>query len=350
MRKHYIDNLRWMVILLLIPYHAAMAWNVWGEPNYIYFEGNAVISSIVVFLSPYFMPLMFLLAGISTKFSLQKRTVRQYILERLKKLLVPFASGTIFMMPLMTYLANKFNYGYTGNVFPHYTVFFTRFTDLTGADGGFSVGQFWFILYLFFISLIALGIILLQRKMIPQKNIALSLALICLLGLPLPFFGDLLSIGGKSLAEYTYIFLIGFYIFSNDCVIGKIEKRKWVFLAVGVSASVLNVYMFIYSNMQAPFLNTIAKYVSEWFMMLSLLGIGKRHLNFSGKISKYLSKQSYAFYIFHFIWVVWFQYLLFPVYSGNTSLLYILPVLLSYGATWLCCEICSRVHFFSFLS
>ena len=170
MRKHYIDNLRWMVILLLIPYHAAMAWNVWGEPNYIYFEGNAVISSIVVFLSPYFMPLMFLLAGISTKFSLQKRTVRQYILERLKKLLVPFASGTIFMMPLMTYLANKFNYGYTGNVFQHYTVFFTRFTDLTGADGGFSVGQFWFILYLFFISLIALGIILLQRKMIPPKK------------------------------------------------------------------------------------------------------------------------------------------------------------------------------------
>lgn len=36
MRKHYIDNLRWITILLLIPYHAAMAWNVWGEPNYIF--------------------------------------------------------------------------------------------------------------------------------------------------------------------------------------------------------------------------------------------------------------------------------------------------------------------------
>lgn len=63
MRKYYVDNIRWIIILLLVPYHAAMAWNVWGEPNYIYFEGNKIISSIVVFFSPYFMPLMFFIAA-----------------------------------------------------------------------------------------------------------------------------------------------------------------------------------------------------------------------------------------------------------------------------------------------
>lgn len=117
MRKHYIDNLRWIIILLLIPYHAAMTWNVWGEPNYIYFESNKIISSIVVFLNPYFMPSLFLLAGISTKFSLQKRTVKQYLSERVKKLLVPFISGTLLLMPVMTYIADKFNFGYDGNYF-----------------------------------------------------------------------------------------------------------------------------------------------------------------------------------------------------------------------------------------
>lgn len=29
-RKNFIDNLRWMCILLLIPYHAAIAYNFWG--------------------------------------------------------------------------------------------------------------------------------------------------------------------------------------------------------------------------------------------------------------------------------------------------------------------------------
>ena len=88
MRNNYIDNLRWILLLILIPYHTSQAWNTWDEPNYIIFEGNRLISSIIVFFSPYFMPLLFLLAGISTKY-----------------------------------------------------------TDLTGADGGFSVGQFCFFCY-----------------------------------------------------------------------------------------------------------------------------------------------------------------------------------------------------------
>lgn len=346
MRKNYIDNLRWIIIFLLIPYHAAMAWNVWGEPNYIYFETNSIISSFIVFLSPYFMPLMFLIAGISTKFSLQKRTFGQYVMERFKKLMIPFVFGTILIIPLMTYIADKFNYGYKGDLFAHYSVFFTRFTDLTGSDGGFSVGQFWFILYLFLISCISVGIILLQRKIMPKNDIGIPLIFICLLGLPLPFFSELLSIGGKSLAEYTYIFIVGYYIFSNDAVISKTEKYKWAFLCIGLTATVLNVYMFIWSDTQYTLPNIIAKYVSEWFMIIALLGIGKRYLNFSGKASKYMSQISFAFYFFHFIWVVLFQYILFNICGSNTFLLYAIPVLFAYIATFLCCEIYRRVTIF----
>lgn len=349
MRKYYVDNIRWIIILLLVPYHAAMAWNVWGEPNYIYFESNKIISGIVVFFSPYFMPSMFLIAGISTRFALHKRTIGQYVLERTKKLLIPFVFGTMLIMPPMTYIASKFNYGYQGNLFRHYAVFFTHFTDLTGADGGFSVGQFWFILYLFLISLIAVGIILLQRKIMPSKDIDIPLVLIFLWGLPLPLFSDLLSIGGKSLAEYTYVFLVGYYIFSNDDAINQIEKWKWIFFFIGITATGFNVYMFIWSDTQHTLLNMIAKYISEWFMINSLLGIGKRYLNFNGKVSEYMSKKSYTFYIFHFIWVVLFQYFLFHICSGNIILLYVLPVLFAYAATLLCCEICNRVSFFSFL-
>lgn len=349
MRKYYIDNIRWITILLLVPYHAAMAWNAWGEPNYIYFEGNKAISSMIVFFSPYFMPLLFLVAGISTRLALHKRTIRQYVLERTKKLLTPFVFGTMFLMPPMTYIADKFNYGYQGNLFRHYAVFFTRFTDLTGADGGFSVGQFWFLLYLFLISLITVGIVLLQRKMMPQKDFDLPLALIFLWGLPLPLFSGLLSIGGKSLAEYTYVFLVGYFIFSNDDAINKAEKWKWIFLCIGITATIFHVSMFIWLDTQHALLNMAAKYVSEWFMINSFLGIGKRYLNFNGKISNYMLKNSYTFYIFHFIWVVLLQSLLFHVCSGNIILLYVLPVIFAYGATLLCCELCNRITFFSFL-
>lgn len=345
MRKNYIDNLRWIAILLLIPYHAAMAWNVWNEPNYIYFNGNKVISSIIVFLSPYFMPLLFLLAGISTSFALKKRTVKEYVLERVKKLFIPFLFCTLLFMPIMTYIADKFNFGYEGNLFTHYSVFFTRFTDLTGADGGFSLGQFWFILYLFVISILALGIIVLLKKRTPKFKKDTSLWFICVLGLPLPLLSELLSIGGKSLAEYTYIFLVGYYIFSNDRIINKIEKFKWLFLFIGFCAATLNVYLFIWSDTSYPLVNTAVKFIGEWFMLIALLGIGKGCLNFNSKVTLYMSQRSFAFYILHFVWVVFFQYIFADILFDNIELLYIVPVILAYCATFLSCEICIRVPF-----
>lgn len=344
MRKYYIDNLRWGAILLLIPYHAAQAWNTWGEPNYIFFEGNRAISSIIVFFSPYFMPLLFVLAGMSTRYALQKRTIGQYVSDRAKKLLIPFVFGTLFFMPLMTYLADRHNCGYDGGLFSHYRIFFTKFTDLTGGDGGFSVGHFWFLLYLFVISVISAGIIVWQKKRLGEPRPDVPLWGLCLLGLPLPILSELLSVGGKSLAEYLYIFLIGYYVLSNDKLTEKIEKYKWFFLDVGLPAAVLDVYLFLWSEISLPVFNTIVKFIAEWFLLIALLGIGKAYFDRSGTVSKYMSSRSFLFYILHFIWVVLFQYLLYEPLLESTILLYLVPVMLAYAATFLCCELCVRIR------
>ena len=345
-----MDNLRWLAILLLIPYHAAQAWNTWGEPNYIFFEENRLISSIIVFFSPFFMPLLFVLAGMSTKYALQKRTIKQFFSERVKKLLVPFVFGTLFLMPIMTYIADKYNYGYEGSLFEHYSVFFTKYTDLTGADGGFSVGQLWFILYLFVISVAFIGIFVLQQKVKPKAHERkLRFWSVVFAGVPLPLLSELLSIGGKSLVEYMYLFLVGYYILSEDAVIEKIEKNKWIFAGIGVLASILNVYLFLWCDSKHVVSNTIAKFVSEWFMLLALLGIGKRFLNFNGKVHRYMSQRSFLFYIWHFIWIVLFQFIWYAMLFHGTFLLYMVPVLLAYVTTFLCCEICVRIPVLCFL-
>ena len=349
-RKAYIDNLRWAILLILIPYHTAMAWNSWAEPNYIYFEKNRLISSIIVFFSPYFMPLLFLLAGISTRYALRKRTGKQYLYERAKRLLLPLLFGTVVLMPIMTYLADRFNSSYDGSFFGHYAVFFTRFTDLTGADGGFSFGQFWFCLYLFVISAICVGVLRLIKHRSDGEPKALPLWAVILLGLPLPILSEILSVGGKSLAEYTYIFLLGYFIFSSDKTIDKVEKYRHPLIAVGLLATIANVYLFLWCDKDLSLLNTATKYISEWFMMLSLIGVAKRHLNFSGKVSGYMSHRSFLFYIWHFIWVVLFQYLLYKWAGNNTSLLFFGTISASYIATFLCCEICVRIPFLCLLT
>ncbi len=350
MRKHYIDNLRWIILLILIPYHTAQAWNTWGEPNYIYFEGNRFISSIIVFFSPYFMPLLFVLAGVSTKFALQKRTNKEYLVERVKRLFVPLVFGTIVLMPIMTYLADRFNYSYSGGFVEHYAIFFTKYTDLIGADGGFSLGQFWFLLYLLIVSVIAVGVITLSKRIVLKSEITIPFWIVCLLGLPLSLLSELLSIGGKSLVEYMYLFMLGYYAFTDEKIIDKAEKNCWLLFGIGLVATILNTYLFIWADKEVVLINTVTKYVSEWIMIIALIGLAKKYLNFTGNVSSYMNKRSFLFYIYHFIWVVLFQYILYGVVGEHSFVLFMGTVLLAYGATFICCEISIRIPFMCFLT
>lgn len=249
------------------------------------------------------MPLLFILAGVSTKFALQKRSYKEYLLERVKRLLIPFFFGVIVLMPVMAYLADRFNYSYSGGFVEHYAIFFTKYTDLIGADGGFSLGQLWFCLYL-----------------------------------------ELLAIGGKSFVEYMYLFILGYYVFADEKIINKAEKNCWLLFGIGLVATILNTYLFIWSDKEFVLLNTVTKYVSEWIMIIALIGLAKRYLNFSGKVSSYMNKRSFLFYIYHFIWVV----LIHGIVRNHTFILFMGTVLLAYGATFICCEISIRIPFMCF--
>jgi len=356
MRKYHVDSLRWMAICILNPYHVAMAWNTWGEPNYIFFGPNRVFSSIIVFFSAFLMPLLFLIAGMSTRFALAKRTPREYLSERVKRLLVPLAFGTVVFMPVLTFFADKFNNQYNGTFLEHYRVFFTKYTDLTGADGGFSFGQFWFLLYLFVISCVSLGVILVIRKLIagrtstepkPQKNLPLW-AVVCM-GLPLPLLSEVLSIGGKSLLEFTYLFLLGYYVFSREEVVEKLQKHCAWILGIGVLSGALNVYLFIWSGKDLAILNTCAKFIAEWFTVLGLLGFGKTRLDLRNKVTVYFSSRSFAIFSLHYLFVVLTQYVLSDPLHDRMFLLFLIPTALSCALTLLASELAIRIPPLAFL-
>lgn len=291
-----------------------------------------------------------MLAGVNTKFALQKRTNTEYLIDRIKRLFVPFLFGTIVLMPIMAYIADKFNYSYSGGFLEHYTIFFTKYTDLIGADGNFSLGQFGFLLYLLIISVVGVGIIALSKRFISETEITIPFWLAYLLGLPLPLISEWLSIGGKSLVEYTYLFALGYFVFADEKIVSKAENNCWLLFGIGLAATILNVYLFIWTDEEYILLNTIIKYVSEWIMVIALIGLAKKYLNFSGKVSNYLNKKSFLFYIYHFIWVVLFSYILYGIIGNNTRVLFIGTVLLSYFATFVCCEISIRIPFLCFLT
>lgn len=87
MRRKYIDWLRIFGIFLLFPFHAARVFDS-REFNYIHSDATSSVGEAFMdIIWPWFMPLMFLIAGVATWYALQKRDAGQYVKERILRLL-----------------------------------------------------------------------------------------------------------------------------------------------------------------------------------------------------------------------------------------------------------------------
>lgn len=190
----------------------------------------------------------------------------------------------------------------------------------------------------------------LSKKGISESERKIPFWLVLVLGLPLPLISEWLSIGGKSLVEYTYLFMLGYFVFADEKIVSKAEKNNLLLFGIGLIATILNVYLFLWSDKEYILLNTITRYVSEWVMLIALIGLAKKYLDFNGKVSDYMNRRSFLFYIYHFIWVVLFQYLLYGIFENNTIAIFLGTILLSYFVTFICCEISIRIPLLCFLT
>ncbi len=305
-RIHYIDNLRWLTVSLLVLYHAAIAYNTWGEANYIFFKEIKPIAAIVSFTSPWFMPLMFLLAGVSASFSLKKRSVGEFIKERFIRLGIPFIFGLLVIDPILSFVADVSHNSYSGNFFSHYGVFFTKFTDLTGYDGGFTLGHFWFLGVLILVSLLSCVIIKLIGSVSESSRkkaaVGIILSVLAAASFDICFFG-------KRIITYLCIYLLGYYIFSDSGFVNRLTKYKFPLVFAALAANAANTAIFIFIGSHA-LLNNICNYLSFILALPALVCIGHDHLDFTERFSGFCSKISYVFYIIHFPIVIVCQYLL----------------------------------------
>lgn len=295
-RKHYIDNLRNLTILLLFPVHTFMIWNNFGSRFYIWQGESKILSTLIVLVNPWFMPMLFVLAGMSARYALQKRTTREFIMQRIRKLLIPFVSGLILLVPFQTLYARKYFDNYEGSLWDNWKYFFTHLTDFSGYDGAFTPGHLWFILFLFFISMIALVVF----RYVPYEKLAVSVEKIPAVGLLLLFVPVWLmyylgNFGGYSIGKNLALYLLGYYVLSNDLMIEKLERNiRWLasLCLVGTIVSVGMYYKFSYYG--DCWVNFIG-----WISILVLLVAGKNLLNRETGFTRYFNKASYPIYILH---------------------------------------------------
>lgn len=295
MRKHYLDNIRTLIILLLFPYHTFMIWNNFGTKFYIWGGNNNIVSSLIVLVGPWLMPVLFVVAGMSARYSLEKRKRKDFIKERIQKILVPFIGGLILLVPFQTLYARKFFFNYNGRMIDHFKYFFTHFSDLNGYDGMFTLGHLWFLLYLFVIALITLLVI----KKVPFNKVKdkinkINLFEIILLFIPIFTVYPIGNFGGQSIGKYTLLYLLGYYLFSDEFIEKILNYKKIVLSLFSISELILVVLYFKYGYYEDFFVNFVG-----WIGVLSCLILGKLFLNRETSITKYFKKASFPIYILH---------------------------------------------------
>lgn len=341
-RKHYLDNLRIICILMLFPYHTAMVYNTF-ESFYIHTPIKGFPDAFIMINWVWIMPIMFVIAGVSAFHSFKSRGWKAYTRERVFRLFIPLIFGILTVVPIQTYFSERFHNAYEGGYFEQYALFFTKIGDLTGYNGGFTPAQLWFILYLFIISILAIPLILLINKKGFAHRLRNLKFFIILLLFVIPFvLQPILDIGGKSLGEYFTLFILGYTVLSSDEVTEKLEKH-WLGLSISALVILLvNYTLYGILKLDLGILLEIIQSFLMWVCVLALLGVGKRFLNFSNRFTAYFNRASFPIYIFHQSWLVAISY--YTVKFINNTILQVCVIIFgSFVATIITYEIIKRV-------
>ncbi len=298
-RKNYLDNIRWITLAVVILYHIFYLFNSSGVISNLGVTGIKQLDSVCVFVYPWIMCLLFVVSGVSAKYALKLKSNKEFLKDRTKRILIPSIAG-IFAYGWITGLITNYYgniFGRSANTVPGVV----KYIILSFV----GTGILWYAQTLFIFSLL---LVLIRRI---DKNEKLD-KLFSKINLPVLFLLCILVWGSSHILNmpvvtvfrfgiYTLMFLFGYYIFSNENIIGKLEK---IAMPLGIITLIMGlVFTFVMygSNFGSDeFLTNIFTNVYLWFVILSAFAIGKRFLNFSNKFTDYMNKNNFAFYVLHY--------------------------------------------------
>ena len=356
MRKHWIDNLRWVTVLLVLLYHVIYFYNNKGVFGGIggfgpYPECTQYQDVVMYILYPWFMPLLFLLAGISARYALAKYPAKTWFKARTRKLLVPATIG-LFVFQWMTGYFNTAVAAQTGTFDGMPGVAKYCMWAISGT------GPLWFIQDLWLFSLL----LLLVRKLDAQDKFwnacgKLNIFWIILLGViywaaeqllirnPRPDSADGLYNLYKPIF-YFIVFLMGYFVFSHESV-QEALKKAWIPLlgCAAVAGTILIVITFGQDNTTPQYLGSPLNCLYGWLACLALMGWFQARFKRSGTFAVYMTKSSFGLYIVHYLVIASLGYMMKMYTQLPAWSLYVILTLAVFTLSPLLYELLRRIPF-----
>ena len=313
-RFHSLDFLRALALLMGVLIHVLMLFLEPADGS----EPRLGASVIFIWIHTWRMPLFMLLAGFFTAFSLAKRDVGNYALNRLIRLGAPIlllwsvipaideAATELFKIPeLISWL--------------FYDVPFTLRLD-----------HLWFLYYL----LLFYGVLLLLESINPKifsfiADYKLSLTRVLILWLPIlillspvnkptgGIFGDIPATFGEvhigSMLFMASFFIIGIQIHKNPHFLESLKQMRFWLPSLIVSSLIpigllgwggFKDEPFAFSGpLEMWIVNGLAG-SATLLLVLSIMGLAMHRISSSGQMLHWLVKLSYPIYVFHLMFVI----------------------------------------------
>lgn len=324
-RRHDIDWLRVITIGLLLIYHVAIVFQPWGVfiafiQNEQSIEGLWTLMSMI---NIWRIPLLFFVSGMGVCFAIRRRNWKELLMERTKRILLPFLFGIVFIVPIhMAIWQNYYNQDI--NFMP-------------------QQGHLWFLKNIFIYVVILSPIFFylkkfkdstlvtwIQRLFKSPLGFVLVIAVMVTEALIMnPETYEMYALTNHGFVLGFLAFLFGFiFILSGETFWPIVLKWSWLFLVLALIMYIIRVFVF---NLNAP---NYYMGIESPLWIFAMLGIAYRFLNKPSNTLTYLSQGAYPIYIVHMIFI----------YVGC---LIILPLEIAVIAKFLCLVIFTFVGSFA---
>lgn len=293
-----------IAIGLLLIYHVAIAFQSWG-----------IMLSFITSATPWpelwlpmgmlniwRIPLLFFVSGMGVYFALQNRTAGQLLLERTRRILVPFLVGVVLLVPAHIYLWQQYNN------------FSTSYTP--------SPGHLWFLGNIFIYIVMFLPVVYYFKRHeaghvvgVIRKLFSTPLGLLVMTGafileawLTNAYPYELYALTWHGFFLGMLAFFFGFcFVLSGEPFWTMLLRWRWLFLSMAVTLFVVRLLVF---RMQAPAYLLVPE-SHGW--ILSIFAFGYKYLNRPSNRLRYLSEAAYPVYVLHMVFLSLGSFIIFPM-------------------------------------
>ena len=344
MRKTYVDNIKWITVVLVVIYHVIYMFNgvtafgVLGP-----FSTSQPQDAFLYIVYPWFMFLLFVVSGMSARFELDAKGENGFIRKRTRKYLVPSTIGLFVFWWILGYYSMLISGAFESmSAVPKPILWVIMCIS--------GVGPLWYIQMLWVFSVLLIWIRRIEKDKL--YNLGKKVNCVVLVLLAICVYGAALILNTPIIVVYRFGiyglgFLLGYFVFSHDEVMQRLEKYWYVFGLLALITGIVFVICFLgkpYPDHEV--LDTILCNVYAWFGTLGVLAVMKKWGEVESAFSKWMSKKAWGLYIFHYLPIAisaWYLKLYVP--QMPALFVYVLVAASAFGGAFLLYETVSRIPF-----